>query len=509
MNLFSVEFYKEFKSKTLLQLINFLEASEAYANNSLERFLQRQLKKYLFDFFQRNQISDEQKDRILNSSCISFLHGTLAFNADTDMNKIGFSANLARYINLMFPNQMEQKEISFYTNPIYCNVNEPAHTQILKLQQSYDFSTIDKESLSTKSWGNTPLVLACKIGNSLAALALLQKHQLLGVNINEADNYGMTPLHWACFFRHEGLIAALLSAGADRHLKNKSGQTPCDIYTAIIPYDLRVVPQKNVTRSFCGLPNVPLIAENKMAFVFEGNAQDHNMDMSDMIDILFHMDKIAFHRLGVNQAQLEANLYASEYKQSVPNSAFELFIFHYFYDFIHARNHIPLSENIVTLLKMAPGDTTENSSNVVHSFEQEEGETHGQNDIPSITADCTLTDSVASPFERAVNIIKNHGTAGEAIITAMNRLRDGQKNHWNPYWMNSGAKLECIIDAIQSLQENDNLEQVLTDQNSTLYQALNIQRLIPITFWGRAGINQAKSLMIVNDEVNQGVELHS
>lgn len=506
MNLFSIEFYREFKSKTILQLIHFLETSEGYAKNSLEYFLQRQLKKYLFDYFQRNQISDEQKDRILNSSCISFLHGTLIFNAETDINKISFSANLTRYVHLMFPNQMEQKGISFYSNLIYCNVNEPTHTQILKLQQSYDFSIIDNESLSTKSWGNTPLVLACKIGNSRAALTLLQEHQLLEVNINEGDNYGMTPLHWACFFRHDELIAALLTAGADRHLKNKSGQTPCDIYTALIPYNLRVVPQKDVAHSLCGLPNVPLIAENKMSFVSEGSAQDHSMDMSDMIDILFHMDKIAFHRLGVNQAQLESNLCPSEYKQSVPNSAFELFVFHYFYDFIHARNHILLSENIVALLKMAQVDTPENSSNVVHSFEKEEGEIHEQNDIPSLMPD--YTDNAASSFERTVRIINNHGTAGEAIIKAMNRLRDGQKNYWNPYWMNSGAKLDCIIEAIQSLQENDNLEQLLTDQNSTLYKALNIQRLIPITFWGRAGINQAKSLMIVNDEVNKGIELH-
>lgn len=430
-------------------------------------FSKKKLRKCILNYFAKNKIAKEQQDKILNSSCINFLHGTLAFNETVQNNTLQFAARVKKYFHLKFSTP-DNEEIDFYTNPVYCDLNKSHHNEVLKFQQEYNFFNIDKESLATKSWGNTPLILACKIGNSLAATTLLQKHQLTGVSVNEMDNYGMTALHWACFFRQDELIEALLHAGADPHLKNISGQTPYDIYTSLIPNNLKIIPKNDVADSICRLPNVPHIAENKMSFGYTDG-----LDMSSMIDILFHMDKIAFHRLGVTQFQLESNLKVNTYNKSKPNSAFEVFVFYYFYDFIQVRNAIPKSENIAQILKKE------------------------QTDAITTNSDSTLVENPS--FDCAVQILEAYGVVGKEIIKSMNRLKKGQQNHWNPYWMNSGKKLERIINAVE---HNQNLEQILADRNSKLYKALNIQRLIPVTFFGSCGINQAKSLLMVTKEMN-------
>ena len=50
-----------------------------------------------------------------------------------------------------------------------------------------------------------------------------------GVEVNQIDKWGKTPLHYASMYEHAEVITALLAAGADKTIKNKHGQTPHDV----------------------------------------------------------------------------------------------------------------------------------------------------------------------------------------------------------------------------------------------------------------------------------------
>lgn len=106
------------------------------------------------------------------------------------------------------------------------------------------------------------------------------------------------------------------------------------------------------------------------------------------------------------------------------------------------------------------------------------------------------------PFYQAVNLLKACGKTGDSIIDSMLRLQKGQDQFWNPYWINSDIKLDAIVKAVLSLQETGNIEDLIKDENSELYKALNMQRLAPITFLGRLGFYHAKTLMNVSEAVN-------
>lgn len=112
-----------------------------------------------------------------------------------------------------------------------------------------------------------------------------------------------------------------------------------------------------------------------------------------------------------------------------------------------------------------------------------------------------LTDEEADIL-RVISILENHGSIGMSIINSLNRLKEGQQNYWNPYWMNSGVKLKRIVNAVEAIKDTDDLKHIINDKNSDLYVALNMQRLLPVTFFGRLGFNQAKSLIAVQDEIS-------
>ena len=49
-----------------------------------------------------------------------------------------------------------------------------------------------------------------------------------GVNINEQDQYGFTPLHEAAINGHTETVQLLLDSGADRHIKDGYGKKAID-----------------------------------------------------------------------------------------------------------------------------------------------------------------------------------------------------------------------------------------------------------------------------------------
>ncbi|XP_023616274.1 ankyrin repeat domain-containing protein 22 isoform X2 [Myotis yumanensis] len=99
--------------------------------------------------------------------------------------------------------------------------------------------------------GDTPLICACRRGHLRIVSFLLRRNadvnltnqvsktkqnetlvrMLLdaGVDINAADCYGCTALHYACEMKNQTLIPLLLQAHADPAVRNKNGESSLDI----------------------------------------------------------------------------------------------------------------------------------------------------------------------------------------------------------------------------------------------------------------------------------------
>ena len=50
-----------------------------------------------------------------------------------------------------------------------------------------------------------------------------------GGEVNRGNQWGWTPLHVASYGGHVEVITALLTAGADKTIKEKGGKTPVDV----------------------------------------------------------------------------------------------------------------------------------------------------------------------------------------------------------------------------------------------------------------------------------------
>ncbi|KAI8809818.1 kinase-like domain-containing protein [Cladochytrium replicatum] len=71
--------------------------------------------------------------------------------------------------------------------------------------------------------GDTPLIHASKGG----FLPIVEQLIALGADINAANDHGNTALHYACFWRREEVVTALLKAGS-RLFRNKHGRVATD-----------------------------------------------------------------------------------------------------------------------------------------------------------------------------------------------------------------------------------------------------------------------------------------
>jgi ankyrin repeat protein len=55
------------------------------------------------------------------------------------------------------------------------------------------------------------------------------------MDINDADNRGSTPMHWACFARSEFALSYLLAMKPDLEYKDKAGNTPLHLAIKSVP----------------------------------------------------------------------------------------------------------------------------------------------------------------------------------------------------------------------------------------------------------------------------------
>lgn len=87
----------------------------------------------------------------------------------------------------------------------------------------------------------------------------------------------------------------------------------------------------------------------------------------------------------------------------------------------------------------------------------------------------------------------------DKIIEIMKRLKNGEEQPKNPYWMKSGNKLQRIMDEVHALDDADALNNAMISPHSPLVDSINWQRMLPVTFFGKFGIKQTKSLMILDE----------
>ena len=69
--------------------------------------------------------------------------------------------------------------------------------------------------------GSYPLHRAVRGHDRLAAERLIRE----GHDLNELDDFGMTPLHWAVYGGYMDLVRTLLEAGADPNRKSRDATT--------------------------------------------------------------------------------------------------------------------------------------------------------------------------------------------------------------------------------------------------------------------------------------------
>lgn len=109
-------------------------------------------------------------------------------------------------------------------------------------------------------------------------------------------------------------------------------------------------------------------------------------------------------------------------------------------------------------------------------------------------------ETIASLLQPALTKLKNAGTAGNTLIQVIIRLKDGSDNKWNPYWVNSGVKLQAILSAIMKMPYEVSLETQLEDKNSELYKAINWQRITSTKFLSFFGLtDKTKSLLEIEE----------
>ncbi|KTD46468.1 Dot/Icm T4SS effector AnkQ/LegA10 [Legionella quateirensis] len=188
-----------------------------------------------------------------------------------------------------FQPELQQKDLQesiIKFLPLYCQLtqpstdsyddrvssNNPLHLSIIErnlanLRASLSFA--NHRLLIQPSYQNTPLLLACKLGDSEAARLILAKMQELKCDVNQKDSHGMTALHWASFYHFDDLIEELGVAGANDKLKNTDGKDSSYFYHH--HFTLRDLKKNNEE-------------------IIDGKIKLENPGLTD---ICFHMDKIA------------------------------------------------------------------------------------------------------------------------------------------------------------------------------------------------------------------------
>ena len=354
---------------SIAQLIAYLEENEfkEHSTCSLLKALNLQ------SLIHKNFSNEDDYHQFLASSAYRFMDALRPNEKKLDKEQLIKRINFhcTQYVSPLNPNSTSPY-LNHYrkhkSNNPYSKNNTPMHDACFDLMsqsdERYDFNNVNvldtTTYLQTKAFDNTPLNLACKTGNSHFAKILINKHKICHVEVNQPDSKGMTPLHWACFYRDNDLIEQLIKAGADIKAKNIYQQTPLDFYQKQIPSNISIKTTSDnyLDRSISDpLLVANVICESNNRLACNRALKENEISPEALLDIIFHMDIIAFNQLQVPAEILVQELEnAKDYIQNANgnfdvNLSFKVFNYHHLSDVIHARNDSPCNETLLCALE--------------------------------------------------------------------------------------------------------------------------------------------------------------
>lgn len=95
------------------------------------------------------------------------------------------------------------------------------------LEAVEDFVAIGRDVDEQDEGGRTPLHFAVAYGHAAVARELLSS----GASVDAKEQQGNTPLHYACGYGRAELVNLLVGAGADASLENGEGKSPLELVT--------------------------------------------------------------------------------------------------------------------------------------------------------------------------------------------------------------------------------------------------------------------------------------
>lgn len=95
------------------------------------------------------------------------------------------------------------------------------------LEAVEDFVAIGRDVDEADEGGRTPLHFAVAYGHAAVARELLGS----GASLDAREKQGNTPLHYACGYGRAELVNLLVGAGADASAENGEGKTPLELVT--------------------------------------------------------------------------------------------------------------------------------------------------------------------------------------------------------------------------------------------------------------------------------------
>ena len=127
-------------------------------------------------------------------------------------------------------------------------------------------------------------VISASIGGPVYSDAMIKLLLSHGANINQTNNDGLSPLHFAAFNDQENLLLILLSNGADVDLPNKEGKKPIDIAKTQKIKDILIA---HTTKQQPDQAATPQIVDEAQWFqaVKEGNLAVIQQGINDKIDV--------------------------------------------------------------------------------------------------------------------------------------------------------------------------------------------------------------------------------